>query len=635
MTSIPNRPIDKGLRYVRKIKNDYSKEPLKYLFTIPVVIFFLFFLVIPTSLVFVAAVRTEDGGFSLEIFRLILTDPKFIDWNGDENSKWISTETIPKPSGDETWLILSGKDYGVILNSMIIAFATTLLSLIIGTGLALFMAKREFRGKKLVSLLLLVPLIIPPFVGGVGFFTMVGQRGILNEHFLAPTFGVRIILEGLVALVFVEAFHYYTLVYLNVYSSLINIDPSLEEQAKNLGSEGFTLLRTVTLPLALPGIAAGTILTFILALEDLGTPIVFAAQGDTIARHTMTYYIFSNLELNNPNSINVVPADSAVIGTILLVFAIVAFYAIKKYVSMRAYAMSGKGRAGERSIPQATRKETIGFYFIYTIIFLLSIIIHVGLIIRAFSKGVDFPPKWTFENFEFIFDSANDVTPYIFNTVIFSLLALFVVIIFGTMAAYALERYDFKGKTIFDTIITIPIALPGVVIGLGYIVFFTNSRSFDPLGAIGRSSDFRFTLDPFVYPVILLICSYGVRKFPFAVRSIYAGIQQTTVDLEEASVNLGATKGFTIAAITLPLISLNIVAGSLVTLVYTLSEVSTTLIIVTDNDYGTITWYMGHLSAARLSVYAALGTLLMILQIVSLAISSVLLRNRAEAMTGI
>ena len=98
---------------------------------------------------------------------------------------------------------------------------------------------------------------------------------------------------------------------------------------------------------------------------------------------------------------------------------------------------------------------------------------------------------------------------------------------------------------------------------------------------------------------------------------------------------MGANRSLTLATITMPLISLNIVAGALIAFVYTISEVSTTLVIVSDQDHGTITWYMGNFAANKISIFAALGVLLMLMQIISLIASSVLLRNRAEAMTGI
>ncbi len=634
----------KTCKTVCGLKLDMEQNPLKYWFVLPVALFFAAFLIIPVASVFIAAFQDDQGGFTLKWWKDVFSDSKFFDWGGEG----YTFKTAHIEATDEKWILIQGVSRGVVLNTLMVALFTTILALILGVSLAFFMAKRDFRGKSIVSIMLLIPLIIPPFIGGMGFLTMFGETGLVNEQILVPLFKTRIIISGIFAMVFVEAFHYYTLIYLNVYSSLINVDPSLEEQAKSMGAKGWTLTRTITLPLALPGIAAGSILTFILSMEDLGTPLVFADRADPVAKQMMTYYMFANLENRDPNAVHVMPAYTAVIGTLLVFIAVIGFFAIRKYVSMRSYAMLTKGRAGEKKAPRAKKWEMGLFLSIYLIIFMLSIVTHLGVLYLAFSRietgTFDFPPRWTLDNFRFVFSAAHDVRPFIMNTILYSGLALVIILIFGTMAAYALARIDFKGRNWFDALITIPIALPGVVIGIGYFQTFTGTFAIDILkytgikwliGLWGGSSDFVLTFDPFVYPVLLLICSYAIRKFPFAVRSIFAGLQQTTVEFEEVSMNLGASRMRTLGSITLPLISLNMVAGGLVALVYTISEVSTTLVLIDNAKYGTITWTMGTQQTAHFGVFAALGVLLMTIQIISLVVTNFLLRNRAEAMTGI
>ena len=142
-------------------------------------------------------------------------------------------------------------------------------------------------------------------------------------------------------------------------------------------------------------------------------------------------------------------------------------------------------------------------------------------------------------------------------------------------------------------------------------------------------------LDPFIgVAVTLLIMSYMIRKIPFTVRSAYAGLQQVDQVLEEASFNLGASRMNTMRKITIPLISLNIFAGSLVSFLYCLSEVSTTIFLIFSAQAGTITWYMAW-NPLKFQIFCALGVLLMILQVISLFITNVILGSRAEAITGI
>ncbi|MCG3221917.1 MAG: ABC transporter permease subunit [Candidatus Heimdallarchaeota archaeon] len=142
-------------------------------------------------------------------------------------------------------------------------------------------------------------------------------------------------------------------------------------------------------------------------------------------------------------------------------------------------------------------------------------------------------------------------------------------------------------------------------------------------------------LDPFIgVAVTLLVMSYTVRKIPFTVRAAYAGLQQTDEVLEEASFNLGASRAKTFAKVTIPLISLNVFAGSLVSFIYCLSEVSTTIFLIFEARAGTLTWYMAW-NPLKFQIFCALGVILMILQVMALIVTNVILGSRAEAITGI
>ena len=247
---------------------------------------------------------------------------------------------------------------------------------------------------------------------------------------------------------------------------------------------------------------------------------------------------------------------------------------------------------------------------------------------------------FTTENYKVIFVSSTyNIPPYIINTLVYSVLATILIIIIGSVAAYVVARKEFRGKKILDALVTLPIAIPGIVLAIGYY------RTFDWSGIATRNPSWfnkmmanitaGLSLDPFIgVAVTLLIMSYTIRKIPFTVRSAYAGLQQVDVVLEEASINLGASRMRTFSRITIPLISLNIFAGSLVSFLYCLSEVSTTIFLIFSSKAGTITWYMAW-NPLKFQIFCAIGVLLMLLQITSLFITNVILGSRAEAITGI
>jgi ABC-type Fe3+ transport system permease subunit len=539
-----------------------------------------------------------------------------------------------------TVITLSGKDHGEVLNTIILGFLTTVFSVILGTSLAFILARFEFPGKKLVSVLALAPLIIPPFISGMGFRLILGPNGFLNNFVLIPLFQTKLIFSGMFAIVFVQVSHFYALVYLNAFSSFLNIDPSMEESAENLGAKSFKLFRSVTLPLAMPGIGAGAILVLILSMEDVGTPIIFAAMGDNEATKFLPYYVFENF--SKAGSVEITP-EVCVLGGILLIIALLGFFAIRKYVSLRTYSMVSKGRAGQYRLSKAGWKLLLIYPFLI-LLFAFSLLVHIGIILMSFLEtlGGTRPSEISFTgaNYKDIFVASQyNIPPYIINTLIYSVLAVILIIIIGSIAAYVVSRKQFRGRQLLDAIVTIPIAIPGIVLAIGYY------RTFDWSGIATRNPTWfnkmmqnitsGLRLDPFVgVAITLLVMSYTIRKIPFTVRSAYAGLQQIDPVLEEASFNLGASRMKTFGKITIPLISLNVFAGSLVSFLYCLSEVSTTIFLIMSARAGTITWYMAW-NPLKFQIFCAIGVLLMLLQIISLFITNVILGSRAEAITGI
>lgn len=537
-------------------------------------------------------------------------------------------------------LVLSGVNRGVVVNTIILGLSTTLFSVLLGTALAFVLARFEFPGKRLVSILALAPLIIPPFISGMGFRLILGPNGFLNNFFLDPVFDFKLIFEGFIAITLVQTSHFYALVYLNAFSSFINIDPTMEESAENLGAGSFKLFRTITLPLAMPGIGAGAILVLILSMEDVGTPIIFAAMGDSAAKNYLTYYIFENYA--RAGSAIITP-EVCVLGGILLVMAIIGFFIIRKYIALRKYSMVSKGRAGQYRMAKAGWKLLYIYPFLI-LLFTFSLLVHTGVILMSLMEtlGVGSPSelRFTLDNYRDVFISSTyNIPRYVINTLVYSVIATLLIVVLGSLAAYVISRKDFRGRNLLDALVTLPIAIPGIVLAIGYY------RAFDWSGMATRNPNW-FTnsmtyitsslrLDPFIgVAVTLLILSYAIRKFPFTVRSAYAGLQQMDVVLEEAAFNLGASRAKTFTSITIPLISLNVFAGSLVSFLYCLSEVSTTIFLIFQANAGTITWYMAW-NPLKFQIFCALGVILMFLQIVSLFITNVILGSRAEAITGI
>ena len=613
--------------YLKKRWKEIRREmdPLAWTQLTLVVVVFTIFMIYPLFSVLYTAFF-YGGKFSLVYFQILFSDPfywplqvTFTDAFPFIAVKFRVTGQFLLIGGDT--LYLGGVDLGVIMNSLFIAVMTTILSTVIGVIVAFLMARYKFPGKLIVGTFLIIPLLSTPFVGSIGLKYMISRMGVVNQifYYYLHIFPYRIVFTGLMAIVLVQSLHFFTLVYLNAYTSFINIDPALEEQAENLGAKGFKLFRTVTFPLALPGIQAGSILTFILSIEDVGTPIVF--QEYLQARKTMAYQIFIKIFSPTGDINPVAPA----IGTILLIFAIIGFLVIRKYVALRNYAMVSKGGVWNPRTKDVGKLGEALILLFFVVVISIALIPHIGVFLLSIAQewltGAIFPTKWGLHNYIFIF-TYPDVFNSIKNSFIYSTVATFFMIIIGTSAAYIVARKKIPGIVLLDVISTIPIAIPGVVIAIGYFTGFLKTP-----------------LNPLVNPAPLLIIAYTIRRITFTVRAAYSGLIQTHEELEEVSLNLGANKTQTFFKIVIPLIGISILAGAMMSFVYAMAETSTSIILGGANqDYAPITWKIQDVLfeiAGGPYVAAALGMLLMILQAIAIAIVNTILKQRASVITGL
>ncbi|MFW9907764.1 MAG: ABC transporter permease [Candidatus Thorarchaeota archaeon] len=615
--------IGAGISQLRR-----EMDSLSWVQLLAVLFAFSLFLIAPLlSVVAVSFVDPNTGLPSLYHFVNLFTDSNFWPWQyNDVTGEWISYanfRTIIPPTGASDLMIIQGWDFGAVLNSIYSAIIVTIFSVLLGVFLAFVVARYDFPGKKIVRTVLIFPILATPFVGAIGIKTFMGRAGFFNNLFYT-TLGIipfRIELQGLAAIIFVQSLSLFSLVYLNAYSSFMGIDPSLEEQAENLGATGFKLFRSVTLPLAMPGIQAGAILTFILSIEDLGTPIVFYDHPQ--ARKTLAFQVFDSIA---SQSGEIDPAGPA-IGIFLLIFAVIGFLTIRKYASLRSYESGTKGGQWNPRVRKLKVRTVILLYAILIPLLFLALIPQISVIILSlsdqWSTNSILPDVWTLSNFDVLW-AFEDVARSIQFTLLYGLIATVFIVLLGTSAAYIVARRDIPGKTAFDLLVTSPIALPGIVIATGYFTLFYNTPIFPQEG-----------------PWFLITISYMIRKFPFTVRAAYAGLQSTPVVLEEASLNMGANRNQTFTKITLPLIGVSVLAGSLLSFVYSVSEVSTSLVLGSvGRQQAPMTFWTKEVLEGT-GVYggaesaASLGVLMMAMQMAVITITNKILGTRSSAMTGI
>lgn len=521
-------------------------------------------------------------------------------------------ETV-STAGDFTLKFFFSPDVGVLrdplyrqglFNALMIAVCTTLLCLIITLPMASIAARYRFPGKSLVSALVLVPLILPPFVGAIGLRAILGRSGAINSllkwvglrpdsapgiDFLGgemhlPFFGS---VDGtFAAVVLMEALHLYPILYLNITAAMANLDPSLDEAALNLGASRWKRFRQCTLPLILPGIFAGGTIVFIWSFTELGTPLMFEY---TTVTPVQVFYGLSEISNNQrPYALVVV----------MLVVAVVLYMLGKWAFGGRAYAMQSKAQHAQAE-KKLTGFKALGAMALFMGITLLAVMPHLGVVftsVSGMSDGQDWyrtvlPQGFTTEHYEGMLTHDLSVNA-IKNSLVYSLSAMVLAVFLGLAIAFLTVRIKVKGGWVLDTLGMLPLAVPGLVMAFGYVAmslnapfpqiaafFQKNIGGNDPASVFYQFGSLFQLRGEMPNPLVFLVIAYTIRRLPYILRSAAAGLEQTSGQLEEAALNLGASGMTAIRRIVVPLIMANLIAGAILVFSFAMLEVSDSLIL--------------------------------------------------------
>ena len=458
-----------------------------------------------------------------------------------------------------------------LLNAFLLACATTALAFLIAIPLGFVADRFNFPGKIALTSVILIPMILPPFVGAIGIKQIFGQYGAVNAAIIAV--GLRpsdwafdwFAANRFWGIAAVQALSLYPIVYLNAVAALANIDPAMEEAAQNLGCRGFRRFFKITMPLIRPGLFAGGTIVFIWSFTELGVPLVFDYPRVTSVQ------IFYGLKEIGGN-----PFPYALVAVMLA--CTVAIYALGKGLfGRKAHAMMAKatstGGARRLSGPRGWLCTAL-----FSGVTLVAILPHLGVVLVAFStdwyRGI-LPEAFTLQNFEIALGH-NLTVPAIANSLKFASISTLIDVFLGIAIAYVVVRSRLPGRQVLDFLAMLPLAVPGLVLAFGYLAMSQEGRFFS-------------FLNPIENPTVLLIIAYSVRRLPYVVRSAAAGFQQTSETLEEAAQNLGCPPLKATVRITLPLITANLIAGGLLAFAFAMLEVSDSLILAQKQAFYPIT----------------------------------------------
>jgi iron(III) transport system permease protein len=475
---------------------------------------------------------------------------------------------------------------------------------VIGTALGFLFAFTVSRANlsrrwvRVIDAMTLLPLISPPFTTSIAFIFSFGPRGLITYELL----GIRgANVYGLPSTLAAEVLTYFPIAYLALRPVLAAIGGNLEEMAFSLGSSRFNVFRTVTLPLALPGLANAFLLLFAASLADFATPLILAGNSFPVLPTEAYLQITGLFDLKG----------GAAMSLLLLVPAALVYFVQRTWVE-RGHYVTISGKAGPqssiRSVTPAARVALIlaCLAVAFFIAYLYLLLLHASLVV-AFGAN----HTWTLAHYRVIFTEGRKA---IVDTMIIALVGMPLGGFYGVLLGYLVARKQFAGRATMEVISMVNYALPGTIVGIAYLIAFNDP----PVALTGTA--------------LIIVACYVFRYSPTGIRTTVALLHQIDKSLEEASRSLGARSITTFRRVTLPLVMPAFFAGVGVVFIRSMTAISATIFLVSI-DWTLITVrILENMTELSLGPAAAFSVfVIVVVMLVTTAVNALLRRRPAAA----
>ena len=512
---------------------------------------------------------------------------------------------------DNFFTVLSNPNVHEILgNSLIACFGGTVFAVLIGLTFAWIVVRTNTPWKGLIAATGMLPLFVPPLVAGVAWSILGSPKTGLINTFLAKTgLDWRINLYSMSGIVFVFGMYYAPYVYMFTASALRNMDPSLEEAAEISGAGPVRTLFTVTFPLILPAIISGMLLSFVVMLGIYGVPAVLGAPANI---SVLTTYIFSLTSWSPPRY-----STAAAVAMILMVVTGILVYAQQKVLSGRSFTTVAGKAFRPRSLNLGPwRFLTLGLAMVY--LFIVVVLPTLALVVAAFRKFLFIrditslfdTKQYSLLHFERLFSNPATINSII-NTMEVGVITAVIGGVLSFAIGYTTVRSNAPGRRVIDLIATVPVAIPGLVIGVAYLWAW-----------IGLPGGFYGT-------IWILALAFVARFLPDTIKALSTSLMQIHKELEEAAWICGRGTLSTIATIMLPLARPGVVAAMTLLFVLAIRELGSSLFLYSSGTMVMAVQLLGYYEGGNVSVTAAFSLVQMVILGVLIGITNRLSRGAA------
>lgn len=496
----------------------------------------------------------------------------------------------------------------IIRNTVLLGVIVASLGTLIGFFLAYAQVKLNFRGKKVLHIICLVPLITPPFAFATAVISLFGRSGIITRDIL----GLTPTLYGLPGLTIVLTCSFFPVAYMSILGMMKNLDPALDEASASLGASKFKTFFKVTLPMLIPGFASSFLLLFVEASADLANPLVIGGDYTVLASRA---YIAINGEYD-------VPAGSAY-SLILLIPGLIVFL-VQRYWGERKSVVSVTGKP--TGTPTYIENRVAKFFLLIIPVFMASfiVLIYATVIFGSFAKFLGVDNSVTLDNYRYIFSGVG--SDAIMKTTLMALIATPIAGILGMVLAWLIIRKVRKGREFLDFLGMLGLAVPGTVLGIGFAITFNDSTKIGETTILPQLAGGGAIFGG----AIAIIMVYTIRSSPAGQRSGIAALQQINPAIDEASASLGASGFTTFRKITLPLIKPALLTGLMFAFAHSMTTLSPIIFITTPETPIMTQKILAEVDSGRFGNAFAFCTLLIFIVLTVMGLINLLVRGKSN-----
>lgn len=479
--------------------------------------------------------------------------------------------------------------YESLWRSFSVTIITTILTIVIGVPLAYVMTTCKIKGKGLIEILIIISVLSPPFIGAYSWILLLGRSGVITT-FLSDTFGINLpSIYGFSGILLVFTLKLFPFIYMYTTGALKKLDVSLIEASESLGCTGVKKVFTVVIPLILPTVLAGSLLVFMNALADFGTPMLIG-EGYQV----MPVLIYSEFISEVGGQANFAAALSA----IMVFITTIIFLGQKYVVNKKSFVMSSLKPIQPKKI------NGIKSFFAHTFVYIvvgLAIIPQVTVIFTSFlkTKGAMFIREFSLNSY---INVMGKLGSSIRNTFVYGIIAIILIIILGMFISYVSVRRKNLFTSILDTLTMFPYIIPGSVLGITLLLAFNKK----PILLSGT--------------FMIIVIAFVIRRLPYTIRSSAAILYQISPSMEEASISLGYSQFQTFKNVTSRMMLPGVISGAILSWITVINELSASIILYTGTTRTMSVAIYSEVIRASYGTAAALSSILTFTTIISLLI---------------